>query len=259
MSANQHNDITIAIAGHKQYWLPDDSMFLPIQAGAAGKAPLEGWLRDDQGDNISEVNSRYCELTVLYWAWKHIRSDYLGLAHYRRHFAGSGDRGVITCDEVRALLEKAPVVLPRKRHYVVETVGDHYAHTFDQSHLDALRKALAEESPETLPFYERHLGARSAHIWNMFIMRRDLADAYCEWLFPVLYAAEQRIDYTGMTPFEERVVGRVSERLLDPWLAQHDVPFVEVPVVSLEGENLAKKAAGVLQAKFFGKKYTQSF
>lgn len=259
MSENQHSNISIVVAGHKQYWTPGDSVYVPVQAGSSGKPSLDGWQRDDQGENISSSNPRYCELTALYWAWKNLQSDYLGLAHYRRHFAGSDERGVMTGEEAFGLLEKAPVILPKKRHYVVETVGNHYAHTFDQSHLEALHEALLEVSPATIPAFEKHLSGRSAHIWNMFIMRRDLADAYCEWLFPVLHSVELRIDFTGMTPFEERVIGRLSERLLDPWLVQHDLQYVETNVVSLEGESLLKKASGVLQAKFLGRKYTQSF
>ena len=43
----------------------------PIQVGAAlaGKK-LPGIRHDDEGDNISDKNKSYCELTAQYWAWK---------------------------------------------------------------------------------------------------------------------------------------------------------------------------------------------
>ena len=93
------------------------------------QAEAPGFQRDDEGDNISAANPHYCELTGVYWAWKNLDADYVGLAHYRRHFAGEGERGVATQADVEALLAQAPVVLPKKRHYYIETIEDHYGHT----------------------------------------------------------------------------------------------------------------------------------
>ena len=80
-------DIKIIIAIHKPYWVPTDSIYLPVQVGAAGKVSIENYQRDDEGENISHKNAHYCELTGLYWAWKNLKVDYIGLAHYRRHFS----------------------------------------------------------------------------------------------------------------------------------------------------------------------------
>lgn len=78
-------DIKIIIATHKKYWLPKDSIYLPLQVGAEGKKDL-GYVKDNIGDNISAKNANFCELTGLYWAWKNLDADYVGLVHYRRYF-----------------------------------------------------------------------------------------------------------------------------------------------------------------------------
>ena len=57
-------DIKIIVATHKKYWMPKDGMYLPVQVGHAGKEDL-GYTGDDTGDNISEKNANYCELTGL--------------------------------------------------------------------------------------------------------------------------------------------------------------------------------------------------
>ena len=79
-------DIKILVATHKKYLMPTDDIYIPIQVGAEGKEDL-GFQKDNEGDNISAKNPFYCELTGMYWAWKNLNADYIGLVHYRRHFA----------------------------------------------------------------------------------------------------------------------------------------------------------------------------
>lgn len=253
------SDIKVIVASHKDYWMPSDAMYLPVQVGAKGNDFIPGFQRDDEGQNISSSNPRYCELTGLYWAWKNLKADYVGLAHYRRHFRGTGERGTLSDQEANELLGQAPVILPKKRKYYVETVQSHYAHTFDQAHLDIAREVLSEQSPDVLLAFDEHMKSTSAHIWNMAIMRRDIFDKWCSWLFPILEEIEKRIDFTDMTPFEERVLGRLSERLLDPWLDANNIPYVEVPVVGMEKINWPKKVSSFFAAKLLGKKYRESF
>lgn len=252
-------DIQIVVASHKTYWMPNDPMYIPVQVGAQGKEPIRDFFLDNQGENISSRNPRYCELTALYWAWKNLNAEYIGLSHYRRHFAGKEKRGVLSHEEASSLLLNYPVVMPSKRHYVIETVEAHYSHTFDGKHIQAVRDVLSEYDPAVLPGFERHMKKRSGHIWNMYIMRNDVLDEWCSWLFPLLFSIEKVIDFSSMSPFEQRVMGRLSERLIDPWLDYNRIRYIENPVVSLEGENTTKKIRAFLGAKFFNKKYKESF
>lgn len=234
-------------------------MYVPVQVGSSGKDSIPGFRRDDEGENISEKNPKYCELTGLYWAWKNLDADYIGLAHYRRHFAGSGEFKTLTFQEADALLRQAPVVLPKKRNYFIETVGDHYGHTFDPEHLELVREVLVSGNPEFVNAFDGHLKSTSAHIWNMAIMRQDLLDEWCSWLFDVLSKVEAKIDFADMSDFDKRVMGRLSERLIDPWLHVNGIDYVEAPVISMEKTNWVKKGSSFLAAKFLGKKYTESF
>ena len=77
--------IKIIVATHKKYKMPNDSIYLPVQVGTENKESL-GYQPDNDGENISSKNPYFCELTGLYWAWKNLDADYIGLSHYRRHF-----------------------------------------------------------------------------------------------------------------------------------------------------------------------------
>ena len=254
----------LLVACHKPYWTPADSLYLAVQAGAAcAEQRLEGMAHDDDSDNdldnISRSNPRYSELTVLFWGWRNLAGDALGLVHYRRHFAGAGERGTMTMAEARRLLAEVPVIVPTRRHYVIETIASHYAHTHDAAHVDAWRAAVAAVSPERLEAYDRHMGATSGHMYNMALMRREVLDPYCAWLFDVLGEAERRIDFTGMTPFRERCVGRLGEFLLDVWLESERLAYREVRTRELEPRHLARRAAAFLGAKVLHRPYEQSF
>ena len=80
------NNIKVVVATHKKYKMPKNEMYLPLHVGAEGKKNI-GYTKDNTGDNISQKNPFFCELTGLYWAWKNLEADYIGLAHYRRHFS----------------------------------------------------------------------------------------------------------------------------------------------------------------------------
>ncbi len=64
-------DIKIFVVCHKPSYVPKNPYLYPIQVGTAlASNKLLGMLHDDEGDNISNKNKTYCELTAQYWAWK---------------------------------------------------------------------------------------------------------------------------------------------------------------------------------------------
>lgn len=251
----------IIVAAHKACDILAQDCYLPVFVGSTGKTDI-GFIRDDTGDNISQKNPLYCELTGLYWAWKNIHSDYLGLSHYRRYFA-SGTRRPLSADECTALVGKYDIILPRKSKYYIETIYSHYANTFSAHHLNVARTVIEELYPAYLEAYDRVMKRRSGHMYNMFIMRRDLADGYCEWLFHILFELEKRIDISNMTPFEARYIGRVSERLLNVWIERHRhcerLKTRELRVVYSGKVDWYGKVSAFLKAKYLHKGYSKSF
>ncbi len=261
----------VVIAAHKECRLPTEGIYLPVHVGASAARQKLDYVGDDTGENISSLNPVFCELTGLYWAWKNLDYDYLGLVQYRRFFRGlhrGGDvfSSVLTGSEMTSLLGKYKIIVPHKRHYYIETIYSHYAHTFDGSQLDTARQIIAENCPEYIPDFDALMTRRSAYVFNMMIMPRGLMEEYCTWLFDILFVLYERIDSSEMTPFEKRYAGRISERLFNVWLdyklrtgeiRKSDIK--ELPVIYAGKVNWWKKGAGFLKAKFLKKKYQESF
>lgn len=280
-------DIKVLIALHKPYQVPVDDIYVPLQVGASGKkditvnqcpgasaanggAEMESILRDDIGDNISAKNPYYCELTALYYGWKNLEADAIGLVHYRRYFSmksrkyikrhGAFD-AVLTYDEATALLTRADIVVPKKRKYYIESLYSHYAHTLDGTHLDLAKQIINEKYPEYMPELVKVYSQSWGYMFNMGIFPKKYLDEYCTWLFDILQELESKIDVAGLDAFSARLFGRVSEILFNVWITKkisEGMSVVECNVIDIEPINWTKKIIGFLQAKFLGKKYSKS-
>ena len=251
-------NIRIITATHKQYKMPKDGMYLPIHVGKA-KSPksLPQYLGDNTGENISLKNSNYCELTALYWAWKNLDCDYIGLAHYRRHFMGKKGKdkwsSVLTKEQAETLLKKTDVILPKPRNYFIETTYNQYIHAHNKQDLDETERILAKFYPEYMPAYKEVMNSTKGHRFNMFIMKKEIMDSYCQWLFDVLLRLENVLDISSYSENDARVFGFVSERLLDVWIITNNIDYIEAPVIYMEKQNWLKKGAAFLKRKFLGK------
>jgi len=273
MKPEFNKDVTIIIAAHKKYRMPKDKMYLPVHVGAEGKNLELGYTKDNTGDNISGKNSSFCELTGIYWAWKNLDSKYVGLAHYRRHFSLSKKSknpfdNILKYSELKPMMKKYSVFVPKKRKYYIETMYSHYAHTHYAEHLDVTKQIISEKYPEYLESCEKVYNRTYAFMYNMMIMRKDLFDSYCQWLFDVLFELENRIgdkvkDYDA---FQARLYGRVSEIIFNVWLDYQiksqkikACEIKEIPCIYTEKIDMVRKVKSFIAAKFGNKKYNGSF
>lgn len=250
--------IKVIVATHKKYRMPDDRMYLPIQVGRILKSDL-GYTGDHTGDNISAKNPNYCELTAMYWAWKHVGADYIGLVHYRRHFGNHSLLirtprwkwgNVLTFRNAEKLLHEYDMILPKKRHYWIETSFSQYEHAHNGNDLRQTRQIIHRNYPEYVETFDQIMDQTASHRFNMFIMKRAMFHAYCEWLFSILFQLEKEIDISRYSPKQARVFGYISERLLDVWITKNGVNYVEVPVMFMEKQNWFYKIYDFLRRKF---------
>lgn len=220
--------------------MPEDSVYVPVQVGAA-LHPALGYIPDNTGDNISDKNPNYCELTALYWAWKNLDADYIGLVHYRRYFTRKEVHNIekkkeqiLDGKEWENILSKYPVVVPDKRNYYIETNRSHYNHAHHTEGLDLAEQIIKEKFPDYLPAFNTIMNRTWAYMFNMFVMRRNLFNDYMAWMFDILFEIEKRVDITGWDNYESRIYGFVSELLLDVWLEKNKIVYYEQNVSFME-------------------------
>ncbi len=233
-------DTRIYVCTHKQYTKPEDPLYRSLHVGRAISEDL-GYEGDNTEDHISERNKSFCELTGLYWVWKNVQCDIVGICHYRRYFIENED--FLTASRIETLLSgDYDAILPTSSFTHYKNTRDHYAHEHYEKDLLTLREILSELSPESLPAFDLSLNCNLMSAWNMLITRKEIFDEYCSWLFPILFEAEKRIDISSYDTFQGRLFGYLSERLIRVFFLNHTYRIYETEVRLMNPEDAYNQA-----------------
>lgn len=223
----------IIVATHKKHKLTKDKRYLPVFVGAAISKLNLPYQRDDEGENISYKNPYYSELTGLYWAYKNLKADYIGLCHYRRYL-----------DLHNIKIEDFDIILPKKRNYYIETIYNQFKHAHGSDGLDIAREIIDKEHHEYLEYFDKHMLETSEHNCNMFIMKYNIFVDYCAFLFDILFKTEDKLGNV------DRLYGYISERLLDVYIDKNGYKYKEVKTIETEYINWPKKIYEFLKRKY---------
>ena len=242
-------EIKLFVSCHQPAAVPQHPLLNPIQVGAAlTEEQFSGFLQDDVGDNISEKNRAYCELTAQYWAWKNVQADYYGFFHYRRYlypverasrpYRIEGAPTLKMLDKLgynsfAELIPQYDLILPKGENMHL-SVREHYAQApFHHSKdLSLVEEIIRKRYPKYTTAMEEYLSGTMCYFGNIFILNQDVFQDYCGWLFPILAEFDRRTDLANYSPPERRVDGYLAERLLGIWAAHHkELRTLELPRV----------------------------
>lgn len=230
------------VVTHKEFDYKLINNYIPIQVGKRFTKKDLPYISDDTGDNISEKNQNYCELTAIYWLWKNYNlPDYVGISHYRRYFVTGLRSKIIREDHVLNVLKDYDVILPFE-YNTKSNVGAHFANSKSgrKKDLDNLRMVISRKRKEYLNDYDYIMNSKSTSYCNMAILSKENFLKYCEWLFPILLEVEKLTDFTGYTMEEKRLYGYLSEFLLNVWIRHNNLKIKYCNVLFTEGSLLKR-------------------
>lgn len=185
---------------------PNKNFEKSILAGAYLTDDNQYLYRDDTGDNISRKNKEYCELTALYWIWKHDKSEFVGLSHYRRKFD-------ISEYEMECLYQSNVDVIVTVPVINLLSVRTQYEKDHNIKDWDIMLAAVHELYPEYDAVAEQIQNGYFYFAYNMFIARKNIFNDYCEWLFHILDYCEAKIKISDNS-YQRRYAGFLAERLM---------------------------------------------
>lgn len=248
--------ISIYAAYHKHAPRLQGAGLVPVHVGRATSGPLLDMIGDDTGDNISERNDAWCELTAVYWAWKNdLTSDYIGLVHYRRvldvtgrarsgpaehyvqHFDVEAWGRDVEAWQARSL-DQCDIIVPRE-HTMGRSVQDNYLAGHAAQDWRILRDVIGRDYPDYLASFEAVSSGLKIRLGNIAVMSRPLFERYCAWLFDVLLQVEAAdVDRTNYSVYQGRYLGFLGERLMSVFIHhlranEPDIRIKEVALLNL--------------------------
>ncbi len=196
---------------HKKFPHPEMEGFFPLQVGSALSEDL-GYIRDDTGDNISDLNPYYSELTGQYWLWKNeTDAKNIGCCHYRRYFIND-EKELMTIREIDKKLKETDILAACIEN--PRTWRELYGAGHNIKDLYTMGEVIGELEPDSKKVFNELLDNYTICFGNMYAMSREIFSEYMEWLFDVLEKTGERIDITEYDTYEKRVFGLLSENLI---------------------------------------------
>ena len=204
-----------------------------------------GYLGDDTGDNISRLNPFLDEVTALYWVWKNTNHTHAGFCHYRRFL--TSDEKILSATEIVNFLRDYDIILPEEtfteRNQVDMTILSVGQPALVRIAEKIIRNHLAKAHPDYLDAFDDIINGFVFFGRGIFVMRRNILEAYCRWLFSFIIDALQEMrtkiiigDKTldDLPHAYSRVGGFFAERMLTVWLMKNHLRIKTLPVLFLK-------------------------
>lgn len=204
------------------------------------KERINSYLYDDQGDNISQKNPYFCELTGIYWLWKQAQDKNIGICHYRRFFThnpfSSKEKYFYSVDELDKIVNSGKWVVAERLYVYDKNIKDHYARYHYKKDLDTLEEIIKSYFSDYFDSFREAFSKNYFYPCNMMYCSKSEFDAYCLWLFSVLNKFEQNTDVREYNTAQARLYGFIAERLLNVWLIKNKKEIVELPVIQVDSK-----------------------
>ncbi|ASA55900.1 DUF4422 domain-containing protein [Vibrio gazogenes] len=252
----------IALAYHKKSPIIESNYLHPVQVGKSLSDEDLGFICDNTGENISRKNIFYAEMSAIYWMWKNVDAEYLGLFHYRRilDFKNNKNEDIynyqineksnifddlgLTDEEINKKLDEYNIIT-RKKQSLLEwsnfTIKEHYAHEHLLEHLELATNYINGKYPEISNHWDDFLNQSESYFSNMFVMKRDIFNEFCKFVFDILKHVEEmtnlydrRLQYGQK---QARFLGYLAERLTGYFIysksLQNSSEVLELPVAAI--------------------------
>lgn len=226
--------LNIFVAVHKECEVYSNSTYQPIWAGKALSTESLPWTGDDSGLNISKKNRMYSEMSVHYWIWKNISSEYVGLCHYRRYFST-----VFTEKNIEEEMTDCDIILPCAIYHNSPLKEKLYTSMCPEDR-EIFLMVIKQHFPDYYPAAIKYLfNNRKDYAFNMMVCKKELYDKMMNFVFDVLFDCERYVKVSSYTT-SHRIFGYYAEYLVPIYCFAHNLKIKEMELVEMLGNDYSK-------------------
>ena len=227
----------------------------PSRAGTFTKEQIS-WLEknmigDNTGENISELNRHFAELTAFYWIWKNTTTPFVGMFQYRRYLSINNNANYPMIDfpsmrfrhlginHLKGFAKEFLRDLELEKKFILPWFATHDVlvsepiklNTYEQyknehviSDLDKALEIIKNKYPHMYNFAIENLNSQEGfYPTNMLITRREILNDYASWLFSIIIPLYEDIKEDLQTRDTEQklALAYISERLFGIYFRYH--------------------------------------
>jgi len=199
------------------------------------------FLYDDTGDNISNLNKYFGELSGLYWVWKNTQDELVGTNQYRIFWNDEKLKKVNFDEKTLVVVEQIDVnKYTRGNPSKPLSTYDHYSYCHGETSLILLQGMCKHNINSKLkPYMIDDLKTISYFSpSNMFIANRVLFNKVCEVLFEILFEYNERFSYLFPLIDQKyghmRIVDYLAERIFHIICANKNYFFGNINIVEID-------------------------
>lgn len=217
-----------------------------MQNGASIAGKLLPMLHDNTGDNISDKNQNYAELTGNYWVWKNFLPqnndvEYIGFCHYRRFLdfdkKASSKRCFVnfincvkfakkynSCYSSQYIFDRIKnfdIILPELHHLTSRegSIYQQYISNHPKEEIDKVINIIKLKYPEMVLDMDEYLKGTTTYFCLIYVMKRKLFDNFMNWTFTILTELDKKTDWKQYKEYlNVKTPAYLMERFFNVWL-----------------------------------------
>lgn len=228
----------IFVMTNKCIKVPSDE-YVPLQV--ANREEKLGYATDGSGDNIAD-SKNYGILTGVYWLWKNIQCDIIGICYSNKFFVR--DQKILDKSYIEKKIGEYPILvsnslcLKKNESEEYYTVKEYIQEIFGEGRLDLYRKIINKNFPDYSHAFEYVLETVLFMDDQMWITKKNIYDRYCRWLFSLLSEVDENQCLENEFVFLSNIFLRVWLYLQPEKIAEEKTEVIDLDVLYSADENV---------------------